>query len=156
MYEIRFYTILFCAPDWPRLVCRCLIRKLILLPLISPNKGCKIFKAETAIKILERMTPFLLDIPTFVPQIWEYHIPNMVIFRSGKLYSLWSPGKQHYQIKVNPGFLRYKVNISFLTEKLPYSQIGGTKGIHVSRKFYRVFLRQIRFDFCLSKISILC
>jgi len=27
----------------------------------------------------------------------------------------------------NPGFLGYKVNISFLTEKLPYSQICGTK-----------------------------
>jgi len=27
----------------------------------------------------------------------------------------------------NPGFLGYKVNISFLTKKLPYSQICGTK-----------------------------
>ena len=26
-----------------------------------------------------------------------------------------------------PGFLGYKVNISFLTEKLPYSQIWGAK-----------------------------
>jgi len=27
----------------------------------------------------------------------------------------------------NPGFLGYKVNIRFLTDKLPYSQICGTK-----------------------------
>jgi len=27
----------------------------------------------------------------------------------------------------NPGFLGYKVNVSFLTEKLPYSQIYGKK-----------------------------
>jgi len=27
----------------------------------------------------------------------------------------------------NAGFLGYKVNINFLTEKLPYSQICGTK-----------------------------
>jgi len=30
--------------------------------------------------------------PSFAPQIWEY-----VIFRSGNLYSLCSPGNQHYQ-----------------------------------------------------------
>ena len=29
--------------------------------------------------------------------------------------------------KDNPGFQGYKVNISFLTEKLSYSQIFGTK-----------------------------
>ena len=34
---------------------------------------------------------------------------------------------KHKLFSVNPGFLGYKMNISFLAEKLPYSQICGTK-----------------------------
>ena len=109
----------------------------------------------------------------FLPYPLLHHkFENIVIFRSGNLYSLCSPGNQNYQkiihnstvvfllelvviineswynqayifliadfdffndkkfkkkISGSAGFLGYKVNISFVAEKLIYSQICGTK-----------------------------
>jgi len=60
---------------------------------------------------------------------------NKIIFRNSNKNTIFALSistffdekiKNQY-VSDNPGFLGYKVNISLLTEKLPYSKICGTK-----------------------------
>jgi len=58
---------------------------------------------------------------------------------------------KHKKISDNAGFLGYKVNISFLTEKLPHCQICGTK-VGPAYKKRRQSLGMIKFKLILKMI----
>ena len=121
------------------------------------------FRSVTAILMNWVANIFITMTPFFRGPTLYHKFENMVLFRPCNLYSIWSPGKQDYHKIIHlyikkdrnffrayvVGFLGYKVNISFLTEKLPYCQIYGTKlgtSYKQRRQYYWVGFCYVRYN----------